>query len=332
MNNFVQQFKQNIFDIDDSNFDEKALEIFEYQASKNEVYKQYLAYLKIEPSQITQIVDIPFLPIEFFKTHKVISGNVIPKVVFESSGTTGRSTSKHYVADLEFYNKICAHTFTASYGELTDYTFFALLPSYSERNNSSLVYMVSHFISQSSDSTSGFYLYNYEEMAKLIRLKLRNQNESKIILFGVTFALLELALNFGTALSGINIIETGGMKGRGKEMVREEVHQILIQNLSVNCVGSEYGMTEMLSQAYAKTDGIYSPPNWLKIVLRNTSDPFEKGQQIVRGGINIIDLANIDSCAFIETKDLGQKNTGNSFEILGRFDNSDLRGCNLLVV
>ena len=327
---FTKQFKEDIFHTNPTNFEDKALEVFQYQARQNEVYKSYLQFLKINPSLIQKVEQIPFLPIEFFKTHKVVSGNVPTQVIFESSGTTDQVRSKHHVADLDFYNQITEHIFEQFYGKLEDYDFFALLPSYAERDNSSLIYMVNHFMSKSKHQQMGFYLNNERALIEALKSALQKSN-SKIILIGVTFALLDLADKANINLSGIEIMETGGMKGRRKELVREEVHQILTQRFSVPYVGSEYGMTELLSQGYAKKDGIFHTPEWVKIMLRNVNDPFEKGAHIQRGGINVIDLANIDTCSFIETKDLGSIYPNGGFNILGRFDNSDLRGCNLLL-
>ena len=326
---FRENFKAQFFHINESNFEDHCLGLFQYQARENKVYRQYLALLNINAAQVKSVADIPFLPIEFFKTHQVLSGNFQTEAIFESSGTTAQIRSKHYISDLHFYNKVSEAIFNHFYGPLKDYAFLALLPSYSERENSSLIYMMNHFISQSKHSQSGFYLDNYRELASQIA-NLKSQN-IKIILVGVTFALLDFAENIKEEISGIIMMETGGMKGRRKEMLREEVHEILKQKFNLQTVDSEYGMTELLSQAYAQKDGEFKCPPWMKVILRSIDDPFEKGGNIKRGGINIIDLANIDSCAFIETKDIGEAISEGTFKVLGRFDNSEIRGCNLLI-
>lgn len=330
-------------------FEQLALEIFRYQASKNAIYRQYLRYLGINPSKIHRVGQIPCLPISFFKTQRVITGNVTPHLVFESSGTTGQTPSRHYVADLPFYEAHSQQIFEQMYGSLTEYHILALLPSYLERNNSSLVYMVQRFIYHSYSPSSGFYLNNTQELLK--RLEELTKDSRKILLLGVTFALLDLAEN-GSAFDFIRenkdkfiIMETGGMKGKRKELLREEVHQILTENFGIEKIHSEYGMTELLSQGYSKGEGIFELPPSMKVLLREVNDPFtylpsfaignksNQSQRMKTGGINVIDLANIDSCCFIETQDLGSFTPDYSgFKVLGRFDNSDVRGCNLMVL
>jgi len=329
---FTNKFKENLFKINSLNyFKEQAILLFHYQAENNIVYKNYIKYLNINIDKIINLEDIPFLPIEFFKYHKVIS-NIKEEdieLVFESSGTTGEITSKHLVKDLNFYKKVSENIFYNFYGKLDEYIFLALLPSYLERENSSLVYMVDHFIKESKSTHSGFYLNDLEKLKeKLISLK--NQHK-KIVLIGVTFALLDFAEQFSIDLEDIIIIETGGMKGRRKEMIREEVHQILQEKLNVKNIHSEYGMTELLSQAYSKGDGLFVTPNSMKVLIRDINDPFSYNNKNKSGGLNIIDLANVDSCSFIETKDIGYIEDSNQFKILGRLDNSDIRGCNLLI-
>jgi hypothetical protein len=329
---FVTRFKQQIFSTSSTNFEERALSLFKYQAHQNQVYKTYLNHLSIKISDVDSIEKIPFLPIEFFKNHYVVSGNPTIETVFESSGTTGQIPSKHYVADINFYREVSEVIFENKFESVKKYAFIGLLPSYLERKNASLTCMVDFFISKSKFLESGFYLNQYKDLVE--NIKSLQQKEAEIILFGVTFALLDLAefnSNDNELLHKFQIIETGGMKGRKKEMIRTEVHQILQKSFPKSKIGSEYGMTELLSQAYAKEGDWFSSPNWMKIVLRNTNDPFEKGEHLNRGGINVIDLANIHSCAFIETKDLGKIDKNGNFQVLGRFDNSDVRGCNLMV-
>lgn len=330
-------------------FEQLALEIFRFQATENPVYRQYLQHLRVNPSNIHRIGQIPCLPVSFFKTQRVLTGSVTPQLTFESSGTTGQTTSRHYVADLPFYEAHSQQIFEQMYGSLLDYQVLALLPSYLERNNSSLVYMVQRFIYHSYSPSSGFYLNNTKELLK--KLEDLVQGSRKILLLGVTFALLDLAES-GSAFTFIRenadkfiIMETGGMKGRRKELLREEVHQILTKNFGVEKIHSEYGMTELMSQGYSKGDGIFTLPPSMKVLLREVNDPFtylpsfsigekkDKNQRMKTGGINVIDLANIDSCSFIETQDLGSFTPDyNGFKILGRFDNSDVRGCNLMVL
>ncbi len=330
-------------------FEELALEIFRFQAATNYTYKEYLDFLKVNPAKINRLEKIPFLPIQFFKHHKIVSDAAPTQIVFESSGTTGDTTSKHLVSDLPFYEYISQRIFEQFYGPLSEFHILALLPSYLERNNSSLVYMVQSFIYRTYSRESGFYLKNTTELVQQLR-QLSNQNSKrKVLLIGVTFALLDLAesgedLSFMLNLKDrLIVMETGGMKGRRKELLREEVHEILTSAFGIEKIHSEYGMTELLSQGYSKGDGIFELPQTMRVLLREINDPFKiistvnytnrSERELIRGGINVVDLANIDSCCFIETQDLGAYNTGNqSFSIIGRFDNSDIRGCNLMVV
>lgn len=331
-------------------FEELALEVFRFQAVANPVYSEYLGFLKVNPSKVDRLDKIPFLPIQFFKHHQVISDNAPVQMVFESSGTTGQITSRHYVSDLPFYEHISQKIFERFYGPLTDYHILALLPSYLERNNSSLVYMVQSFIYRSFSRESGFYLNNMDELLqKLQQLSENTFTHRKVLLMGVTFALLDLAENKDLPDYVMNlkdrliVMETGGMKGRRKEMLREEVHSILKNRLPVDAIHSEYGMTELLSQGYSKGEGVFELPETMKILLREINDPFKSistqintgiiKEKTVRGGINVVDLANIDSCSFIETQDLGAYQPENQkFSVIGRFDNSDVRGCNLLAI
>lgn len=331
------QLKASVLTVNSANFDALALDIFRFQAQNNITYAKYLKNLQVDVSTVQSIQDIPFLPIEFFKTQSIITGNIEPKVIFESSGTTGQNTSRHLVADPDFYLQIAEQIFEKFYGNLSNFTILALLPSYLERNNSSLVYMVEHFIQQSKSPDSGFYLNNYQELGATMKRISTEKPEKKILLIGVTFGLLDFAeagldLSFLQDFNNLIVMETGGMKGRRKELLREEVHEILTKAFAVDKIHSEYGMTELLSQGYSFGEGIFDLPASMKILLRDVNDPFNVENQH-RGGINVIDLANVDSCSFIETKDLGSFVTGNQqFRVLGRFDNSDIRGCNLMIM
>jgi len=325
LNNILEIFKIKTKE----QFNEIALQVFRFQAKNNAIYAKYLEYLKTDINNVTKITDIPFLPIEFFKTHKIVSTKNKEQIIFTSSGTTGLSTSKHYVSDLNIYEQSFNSAFKAFYGNPQDYCILGLLPSYLEREGSSLIYMVDSLIKQSNNSQSGFYLNNLDELVKTLQA-LEHGNE-KYILFGVTYALLDLAENHNLKLNNAIIMETGGMKGKRKEISKQEMHKILINKLGVKTIHSEYGMTELLSQAYSIGEGIYKTPAWMKILIRDIYDPFAYVETGKSGGINIIDLANINSCSFIETKDLGKQFADKSFTILGRFDNSDIRGCNLLV-
>lgn len=286
-------------------------------------------HLGIQPNNIKRIEDIPFLPISFFKTQKIKTGIWQEEKIFESSGTTGQTTSQHYVRDVEGYLYNTQKIFSRFYGDLSDYHVFALLPSYLERDASSLVEMSAYFISQTGSSLSGFYLDDYEKLVR--NLTVARKSNRKTILIGVTFALLDLVEIYQPDFEGVVIMETGGMKGRRKELIRKELHTILKDGFNVSTIHSEYGMTELMSQAYAAKDGRFLLPPWMRIVIRDLNDPFDAGLINTNGGINVIDLANVDSCAFVETQDVGRINDDGTFEVLGRFDNSDIRGCNLLV-
>ena len=328
---FFKSFKEHLFSINNENFSRFALDLFRFQAENNPVYHQFVNYLQYNITKIKEVNQIPFLPINFFKNKKIITGNEKPSVVFESSGTTGQVTSKHYVYDIHWYKKVTEDIFQRFYGPLHHFHFFALLPSYLERSNASLVFMMDHFIKESRSDWSGFYLNDNESLVNNLKEALKS--EKKVVLFGVTFALLDLAENYHLDLSNAIIIETGGMKGRRKELLRNEVHKILNNNFNTEHIESEYGMTELMSQAYSKANGIFRSPPWMKVLIRNMNDPFDVGERYYSGGINIIDLANWHSCAFIQTNDLGRiKSENGDFEILGRIDNADIRGCNLMVV
>ncbi len=323
---FKESFKKDLFNISDQNFNDKALLLFKYQAKHNPIYKQYLELLGKDPDKVSIIEEIPFLPILFFKTQEIKTNFFSEKQIFYSSGTTGQQTSRHYVADPEFYLKNCEWIFRKFYGNLSEFIILALLPSYQQNPGSSLIYMVNHFIKESGNSLSGFVTEN----SLLENLKKYKESPAKKILIGVSYALWDLAENVHPDLGDFIVMETGGMKGKREELVRDELHQILKRGLNVKNVHSEYGMTELLSQAYSVGNGFFSGPDWFKILLRDINDPFTIGSGRSSGGINIIDLANIDSCAFIETQDLGRISDDENFEVLGRFDNSDIRGCNLL--
>lgn len=319
----------SILSIDNHSFGDAALELFRYQARENAVYRAYLDALGIHPYKIHTIGSIPFLPISFFKSHAVKTGNFSPALVFESSGTTGSNTSRHFVADPELYKISFTHGFERVYGSPLDYCIIGLLPSYLERQHSSLVFMVDQLIRQSGHPDSGFYLHETEELAR--KLEKLEQTGQKTILIGVTYALLNFAKQYPMKLEHTILMETGGMKGRRKEMIREEVHQELKDAFGLSAVHSEYGMTELLSQAYSTGNGVFVCPPWMRILMRDEEDPLAIRQEGA-GIINVIDLANIDSCAFIATEDAGKPAPNGGFEVLGRVDGSDLRGCSLLIV
>ncbi len=299
------------------------------QAVYNKIYHEYLEILKIDPSAITRPEDIPFIPVELFKSRKIITANARPVLKFESSGTTSSSRSIHWIADPELYVSSFTKCFSLFYGSPGNYCLLALLPSYLERKNSSLVYMVNGLIELSGNKYSGFYLENLSDLAET--LKKLEKNRQSVILIGVSFALLEFSRKFPLQLEHTIIMETGGMKGRQEELTREELHRILREAFQVDLIHSEYGMTELLSQAYSKGKGLFCTPPWMKIMIRDTYDPLTYLPAGKSGGINIIDLANIYSCSFISTQDIGKIIPSGEFEVLGRFDNSDLRGCNLML-
>lgn len=323
--------QERIFSItSEKDFRELTLEIFNLQYVQNPVYRRFCDFLKVDPNQVKELIQIPFIPIEFFKSHKVIPTGVPVQKIFSSSGTTGSSTSKHLVSDLSIYEKSYLKGFDLFYGDIKDYAVLALLPSYLEREGSSLVYMTDDLIKKSENPHSGFYLKNLEDLKNtLIELE---EKEQKILLVGVSFALLELAEKYDLSLKNTIVMETGGMKGRRKEMIREELHKILKKRFGVPAIHSEYGMTELLSQAYSKGHGLFSCPPWMKIIIRDPEDALEYLPTGKTGGINVIDLANLNSCSFIATQDLGKIHKNHQIEILGRFDNSDIRGCNLMVI
>ena len=296
-------------------FDAISLEIFKLQYRNNAVYREFCTHLKKTEAQVRHIDDIPFLPIEFFKSKKVISGKQIPKVIFTSSGTTGSTTSKHYVSDIKIYEKSYQTAFEYFYGDIKEYCILALLPSYLERKGSSLIYMVDSLIKKSNHAHSGFYLHDLAALKE--KLEFLNANGSKVLLIGVSFALLDFVEKHQLNLNNTVVMETGGMKGKRKEMIREELHGILQKGFGINTIHSEYGMTELLSQAYSIGNGVFKTPPWMKVFTRDIEDPLTLQSIGKTGGINVIDLANVDSCSFIATQDLGKIHSDNSFEILG---------------
>jgi phenylacetate-coenzyme A ligase PaaK-like adenylate-forming protein len=307
-----------------------ALKVFRFQYENNLVYHEFCDFLKTDVQKVKTIQQIPFLPIQFFKSHEVVSNSNPIQTIFTSSGTTGMVTSKHLVTDVRIYEESYRKGFSQFYGNIEDYVVLALLPSYLEREGSSLIHMVDDLIQLSNHPESGFYLHNYDELIeKIIQLDQSGQN---VILIGVTYALLDLIEKQSFHLENTIIMETGGMKGKRKEMIREELHQQLCNGFGIKSIHSEYGMTELLSQAYSLGDGIFECPSWMQISIRDTEDALSYIREGKTGGINVIDLANINSCSFIATQDLGKKYSNGSFEVLGRFDHSDIRGCNLMVV
>ncbi len=326
----MNNFKNNIFNINSTEkFNNIAIEIFHYQYRYNGLYREFVDHLKIKPSNIKSFTEIPFLPVGFFKTHKIKSNQKAAEIVFSSSGTTDSIPSKHYVTDVSVYQDSFRNTFEYFYGDIKDYCILALLPSYLEREGSSLVFMIDDLIKRSENKNSGFYLYNTQELVK--KLHKMEHERQKVILFGVSFALLDLIEKYTINIPNAIIMETGGMKGRKKEIIRAELHRRLCKGFGVQSIHSEYGMTELLSQAYSKGDGIYNTASWMKVLIRDINDPLSIIGNNKTGGINIIDLTNYNSCSFIATQDLGKLYDDNSFEVLGRFDESDIRGCNLLL-
>ena len=327
----LNMLQEEIFKITtDEEFASLALQVFQFQFENNKVYRSFCDLLYRHPSDVKTISDIPFLPIEFFKSKSILSSDEDLKVVFTSSGTTGSVTSKHMVTDVSVYENSYLSGFEYFYGDIEDYVVLALLPSYLEREGSSLIYMVDDLIQKSNHIDSGFYLNNLEDIKqKLIALDNAGQ---KVLLIGVSFALLDLIEYHQFDLSHAIVMETGGMKGRRKELIRAELHQELKNGFGVSEIHSEYGMTELLSQAYSKGNGVFNCPPWMKVLTRDTEDPLSIQVSGKTGGLNVIDLANINSCSFIATQDLGRKSLNEDFEVIGRFDNSDIRGCNLMVL
>ena len=326
--------EDKIFSVTESGFEELALDIFHFQYRTNTVYQAWVNTVGIDASSVMRVNQVPFLPINFFKTHQVVSTGFEAEAIFESSGTTGMVSSRHFVRDLQLYRSAFLNGFGSFYGPPDQYCIIGLLPSYIERQNSSLVMMVNELIKESRHAASGFYLDEHEALRQVL---LENEKNSQpTIMIGVTFALLDFAEKFEMQLKNTIVMETGGMKGRRAELLREEVHEILKTRLGVDQVHSEYGMTELLSQAYSLRDGIFQPQRWMKVLARDAEDPMHilslAGKESVKGALNIIDLANIFSCSFIATDDLGTVFLNGEFSVDGRFDHTDLRGCSLLTV
>ena len=313
-----------------SDFKTCALQVFRHQFKNNAIYRSFCDLLYIHSSDVKEVEEIPFLPIQFFKSHAVLSSTQAVQETFTSSGTTGSSVSKHMVTDLSWYTKSYTKGFEYFYGPIEEYTVLGLLPNYLERDGSSLIYMVDDFIKKSNKPSSGFYLNNLTELSKTL-IALDKKGE-KVLLIGVTFALLDLIERQQFKLQNTIIMETGGMKGRRKEIIRNELHEILYAGFGVSKIHSEYGMTELLSQGYSSGDGVFDCPPWMKILARDTEDALTMVGTNKTGGLNVIDLANYNSCSFIATQDLGKVDNNGSFEVLGRFDHSDIRGCNLMVM
>ena len=313
-----------------SDFKTCALQVFRHQFKNNAIYRSFCDLLHIHSSDVKEVEEIPFLPIQFFKSHAVLSSTQAVKETFTSSGTTGSSVSKHMVTDLSWYTKSYTKGFEHFYGPIEEYTVLGLLPNYLERDGSSLIYMVDDFIKKSNKPASGFYLNNLTELSKTL-IALDKKGE-KVLLIGVTFALLDLIERQQFKLQNTIIMETGGMKGRRKEIIRNELHEILCAGFGVSKIHSEYGMTELLSQGYSSGDGVFDCPPWMKILARDTEDALTMVGTNKTGGLNVIDLANYNSCSFIATQDLGKVDNNGRFEVLGRFDHSDIRGCNLMVM
>ena len=309
-------------------FEEAALSLFRYQSKHVQIYKDYLNQLKINPEAVKSLSDIPFLPIRFFKSHKVLSDDIVADLYFESSGTTSSVNSRHYFTNVEWYHQQSWKGFNQFFDKPEQYNILALLPSYAERSNSSLISMVKFFMEQNSLVQHGFYLNDEKKL--IDDLGNLSANGKQILLIGVSFALLQLAENFATPLLNTLILETGGMKGRRKEITRFELHAILKNSFQVKNIYSEYGMTELFSQAWATSDGIFQPTRLMKVLAREINDPFKILPPNESGTLNIIDLANVDSCAFIATDDSGVVKEDGTFEVTGRIDESDLRGCNLM--
>jgi len=323
-------FSKPLFlDHTEKNFNSLAIDVFRFQVQHNPVYGSFVKGLRKDPESVTNFREIPFMPVEFFKNHRVVSGERPPEIVFSSSGTTGMIQSRHEVLDVSVYEESFRMAFERFYGPTEDLVILALLPSYLERDGSSLIYMVEDLIQRTGNADSGYFLYNHEELFHTLN-RLREAGK-KVILIGVTYALLDFVERFSINFPELIVMETGGMKGKRKEMIREELHQQLCVGFGVSAIHSEYGMTELLSQAYSSGKGIFRCPPWMRISIRDINDPLSLLPTGVTGGINVIDLANVYSCSFLATQDLGKTHDDGSFEIIGRFDNSDIRGCNLLV-
>jgi phenylacetate-coenzyme A ligase PaaK-like adenylate-forming protein len=325
----IPSFVNNLFELSETSFEEVVKQSFQFQYKNNPVYHSFCEALHIEGGGVSTIETIPFLPISFFKTHRIKSTEFAPEILFESSGTSQTIQSKHLVKSLALYEDAFMNGFVRQYGNPENYCFLGLLPSYLERSNSSLVYMVQKLMEVSSHPMNGFYLNNFQDLSD--KLQLLEKEGQPTILIGVTFGLLDFAEQYQMPLKNTIVMETGGMKGRREEMTREQVHQQLRKSFSVETIHSEYGMTELLSQAYSKKDGIFHCPPWMKVLVRDEDDPMHIST-VGKGAINIIDLANVYSISFIATDDVGEVFDDGSFCVMGRMDNSDIRGCSLLAL
>jgi hypothetical protein len=321
--------QEAVFSVDELHFDALALEVFRFQSQNCQVYNRYLEHLQTDITNIQDIADIPYLPIEFFKNFEVKTGEFEPELVFESSSTTGKGVSRHFVKNSSFYTESCTKSFKAFFGDHHKYCHLALLPSYLERGHSSLVFQVNHFIAGSDFPQSSFFLHDMDRLHQVL-----SENEHQQIptmLWGVTYALLDFIEKYPMQLQHTTVLETGGMKGKRKEITREELHGNLKKALGITNVSGEYGMTELMSQAYAIKDGIYRCPPWMRVAGREINDPLGKPVFGRHVALNVTDLANLHSCSFVSTSDIGKVNMDRSFTVLGRMDYSDTRGCNLLV-
>jgi phenylacetate-coenzyme A ligase PaaK-like adenylate-forming protein len=325
-------YKSKIFNSRNArDFEQTALQLFYLQAAKNQVYASFLREMRVKPRSIVRLQNIPFLPISFFKRHEIRTKNFVAEAIFTSSGTTGTDNSQHFVKDLSLYEQSFLTAFEHFYGPSSRYCLLALLPAYLERSGSSLVYMANKLIESSNNKHSGFYLNNYAQLIETLRVTA--DTNTPTLLLGVSFALLDVAeLLHDFHHPNLIVMETGGMKGRRKELIREELHSKLKTRFHVPQIHSEYGMTELLSQAYSQGNGVFNTPPWMRVLIRDTTDPYHLLPPGRTGGINVVDLANVDSCAFIATEDLGRLHADGSFEVLGRFDQADIRGCNLMVM
>lgn len=324
----ICELEDKVFDVQKHGFEQLALELFRLQSKENHIYRSFIQALNVDPLQVNNVASIPFLPVSFFKNHEIVTGKFTPEVIFESSGTTQTGNSRHIVKSVGVYRRSFTKTFELFYGSPGDWCVIGLLPAYLERSNSSLVMMVNDLIQMSSHAESGFYLYEYEKLSEA--LQKNEAAKQKTLLIGVTFALLDFAEQFRFPLKNTTVMETGGMKGRRKEITRMEVHDILKDAWNLDAIHSEYGMTELLSQAYSFGNGLFRCPPWMKIILRDEDDPLTVKTTNRNGLVNVIDLANIYSCAFIATDDIGKSYDDGSFEVIGRMDSSDVRGCSLM--
>lgn len=318
-----------LFSMKEQEMEGTALDLFRFQYRENPLYRAYVDALHIKPGAVHSVLQIPFLPIQFFKSHTVTCGSFVPELVFESSGTTQTVNSRHQVKEAGIYEQSFLTAFEQFYGPVTDYVVVGLLPSYLERRHSSLVYMVQDMVKRSGQEASGFYLYEHDKLYD--QLQVLESRGQKTLLIGVTFGLLDFAERYSLQLEHTIVMETGGMKGRREEWTRQEVHAYLQERLGTKNIHAEYGMTELLSQAYSSGKGLFSCPPWMKVLVRDENDPFQLSVANTAGVINVIDLANIYSCAFIATEDIGRLHAEGTFEVLGRLDNSALRGCSLMV-